>query len=269
MGILRRTATPSSARTPTCARRREDPFLRGPHHDATHLLSGRRSGDAAHASGDRGCPRPRACDLPRLRRLSRARPHLGRHDAVGYRRYPEPGTDRSGRCVHPDAIFQTGDYLFVGRNGTRNGFVRCNARSIGSATSGATERANPDCETSSATIWNNYANAQAAVSGGRGVHRQRRTGLRTRPSPPGSSRRRDDRLRHDGQFGGGAIGFRTGRFRSAPLRLILAANTHTLSSTDVPAHTHSFRPRTGQRRRAYAHGDNEQRRRACAYDVYH
>jgi hypothetical protein len=67
------------------------------------------------------------------------------------------------------AIYNTGDYIFVGKNGTRNGAVRCNGRTIGDASSGATERANADTTDLYAYLWDNYANGQAAVSTGRGA----------------------------------------------------------------------------------------------------
>lgn len=79
---------------------------------------------------------------------------------------PEPVDTTAS--VDANAIFQTGDVIFVGKNGTREGFVRMNGRTLGSATSGATERANADCEDLFEYIWNNYANGQAGVSGGRG-----------------------------------------------------------------------------------------------------
>lgn len=52
---------------------------------------------------------------------------------------------------------------------TKIGFVRCNGRTIGNGVSGGTERANADCEALFAYLWNAMANAQAAVSGGRGA----------------------------------------------------------------------------------------------------
>jgi hypothetical protein len=71
--------------------------------------------------------------------------------------------------VDADSIFQTGDMIFVGKNGTRAGFVRCNGRTIGNAASGATERANADTVALFTYVYDNYANGQAAVSGGRGA----------------------------------------------------------------------------------------------------
>lgn len=70
--------------------------------------------------------------------------------------------------VPDEATLQTGHVHFELVNTTKTGFVRLNARTIGSASSGATERANADCEDLFLYLWNNLANGQAAVSGGRG-----------------------------------------------------------------------------------------------------
>jgi hypothetical protein len=51
---------------------------------------------------------------------------------------------------------------------TRSGWVRANARTIGSSSSGATERANADTETLFLFLWNNFSDTRAPVSGGRG-----------------------------------------------------------------------------------------------------
>jgi hypothetical protein len=51
-----------------------------------------------------------------------------------------------GSAVDAATIFQTGDSLWLDASGARTGWVRNNGRTIGSATSGASERANSDCE---------------------------------------------------------------------------------------------------------------------------
>lgn len=50
------------------------------------------------------------------------------------------------------------------------GWVLLSGRTIGSATSGATERANADTQTLFELLWNSMANTEAAVSGGRGAN---------------------------------------------------------------------------------------------------
>lgn len=66
--------------------------------------------------------------------------------------------------------FVTGDMIFVLANITRTGFVRCNGRTIGSASSGASERANNDTNSLYAYLWNNFPNATCPVTGGRGAN---------------------------------------------------------------------------------------------------
>ena len=70
--------------------------------------------------------------------------------------------------VDPTAIFQTGDVIWVDVAGSRAGWVRDNGLTIGSATSGATERANADCQALFGFLWNTFSNAMCPVSGGRG-----------------------------------------------------------------------------------------------------
>lgn len=74
--------------------------------------------------------------------------------------FPSSDTD-------PELLFATGDIKMAWRTSTPNGWVRANGRTIGSASSGAAERANADCEDLFKFLWDNDANL--SVSGGRGV----------------------------------------------------------------------------------------------------
>lgn len=78
------------------------------------------------------------------------------------------GGGGGGGAVDPTTIFQTGDELWRKIGGTRTGWVRQNALTIGSATSGASERANADCQNLFLYLWNNYPNSKCPVVGGRG-----------------------------------------------------------------------------------------------------
>lgn len=64
--------------------------------------------------------------------------------------------------------FETGDTCDSFR-ASKTGWVLLDGRTIGSAASGATNRANADTEDLFTVLWNQLADAQAAVSGGRGV----------------------------------------------------------------------------------------------------
>lgn len=75
-----------------------------------------------------------------------------------------------GGGVDPTTIFQTGDVMWLDVQGTRTGWVRDNGRTIGSASSGATERANADTSALFAFLWNNFSNTFCPVSTGRGAN---------------------------------------------------------------------------------------------------
>jgi microcystin-dependent protein len=72
-----------------------------------------------------------------------------------------------GGTVDPTTILATGDVKVSYTTSTIPGWVRMNGRTIGSATSGATERANLDTQALFQFLWASDANL--AVSGGRGA----------------------------------------------------------------------------------------------------
>lgn len=83
---------------------------------------------------------------------------------------PSSGTGGGGGGgVDVTTIFATGDVMWQPVSGSRTGWVRDNGRTIGSATSGATERANADCESLFSFLWNKYSDTFCPVSTGRGV----------------------------------------------------------------------------------------------------
>ena len=75
-----------------------------------------------------------------------------------------------GGGVDPTTVFATGDVLWLDMQGTRTGWVRDNGRTIGSSSSGATERANADTAALFAYLWNNFSNTICPVSTGRGAN---------------------------------------------------------------------------------------------------
>lgn len=75
-----------------------------------------------------------------------------------------------GGGVDPTTVFVTGDVLWLPIQGTRTGWSRANGRTLGSASSGATERANADTEALYAWLWNNFTNTVCPVSTGRGAN---------------------------------------------------------------------------------------------------
>jgi hypothetical protein len=77
------------------------------------------------------------------------------------------GGGGGGGSTDPSTVLTTGDIKTRYGTAILSGFVRMNGRTIGSASSGATERANADAQPLFEYLWNNDANL--AVSGGRGV----------------------------------------------------------------------------------------------------
>lgn len=72
-----------------------------------------------------------------------------------------------GGSVDPTTVLATGDFKLVYNTGNLSGFVRCNGRTIGNASSGATERANADTQALFSFLYT--ANTSLVVSGGRGA----------------------------------------------------------------------------------------------------
>lgn len=82
---------------------------------------------------------------------------------------PTGGGGGSEVPVDENALFQTGMPTWLPISGTKAGWVRYNARTIGSATSGATERANADCEALFLYLWATFSDTLCPVTGGRGI----------------------------------------------------------------------------------------------------
>jgi hypothetical protein len=81
---------------------------------------------------------------------------------------PSTGTP-VGPGIDTTSVRLTGDFFWAPVDTTRAGAVRANGRTIGSVSSGATERANADTQPLFEFLWNNFSNAKCPVSGGRGV----------------------------------------------------------------------------------------------------
>jgi microcystin-dependent protein len=77
------------------------------------------------------------------------------------------GGGGGGGTVDATTILATGDMKVVYGSGPLTGFVRCNGRTIGSASSGASERANSDVQALFEYFWG--VDPNLSVSGGRGA----------------------------------------------------------------------------------------------------
>jgi hypothetical protein len=79
------------------------------------------------------------------------------------------GSGDSG-SADTSTIFQTGDPIWIPVAGTRSGWVRANGRTLGSSSSGGTERANSDTQALFEHLCNNFSDSICAVSSGRGAN---------------------------------------------------------------------------------------------------
>lgn len=82
---------------------------------------------------------------------------------------PPPASDGGGGSIPDSQLLKSGDYKWLPYDVEESGWVRGNARTIGSAGSGATERANDDTEDLYVILWNRLSNSVCPVSGGRGA----------------------------------------------------------------------------------------------------
>lgn len=88
-----------------------------------------------------------------------------------YPSVPSIGASSSGgggTVVDPTTVFSTGDVKWRLEESTIAGWVRVNGRTIGNASSGASERANADTQALFVYVWSTYADAICPVPGGRG-----------------------------------------------------------------------------------------------------
>lgn len=79
------------------------------------------------------------------------------------------GGGGGGGTVSPEITYQTGDIKQRLGSGIHTGFVRLNGRTIGSAGTSATERANNDTQALFEYLWSEFNNTVCPVSGGRGT----------------------------------------------------------------------------------------------------
>jgi len=133
----------------------------------------------------------------------------------------------------PDVFqFSTGMEIDYAVDAALPGWVRKNGGTIGSAASGATERANADTAALYALLWNNYDDSQAAVAGGRGASASADFAAdKTIVLPDARGRATTPFLLGDENFG--TLGLRPG------------TPTHALIEEELPVvagHTHSFTP---------------------------
>ncbi len=83
---------------------------------------------------------------------------------------PSGGGGGGGSSVDPTTVLSTGDIKFRVTGENLTGWVKANGLTIGSATSGATGRANADTQSLYTYLWTNCPDAHCPVLGGRGAN---------------------------------------------------------------------------------------------------
>lgn len=141
----------------------------------------------------------------------------------------------SAPSVDATTILATGDFKARYGTGALTGFVRANGRTIGSATSGASERANSDCQSLFEYLWT--ADVNLTVSTGRGASANAdwvanktivlpdlRGRVMAGLDDMGSSAA--------GRLTGAVSGFGDGLGEAG------GSQTHTLTTSEMPTHSH-------------------------------
>lgn len=138
-----------------------------------------------------------------------------------------------------DLLFQTGDLKVRYGTGTLTGYVRCNGRTVGSAASGASERANADCEDLFEHLWT--ADANLSVSGGRGANAPADWAANKTIALPDWRDRAIIGLGGMGNSDAGRIAdsLVDGSGTNTTLGATVGASTVTLTEAQMPAHTHT------------------------------
>lgn len=151
-----------------------------------------------------------------------------------------------------ELLARTGDYKFRHETGSHSGWVRAAGRTIGSASSGASERANADCEALFLLLWG--ADSTLVVSGGRGANAASDWAAAKTIALP------DLRLR--GLIGMASMGSTLSTLIAAAafdnsengdtLGATVGAGTVTLTTPQIPAHSHTGTAQTnGAHRHSY------------------
>jgi microcystin-dependent protein len=149
---------------------------------------------------------------------------------------PSSGGGGGGGTVDPTTVMQTGHLeLFYG-TGVLSGFVRANGRTIGSATSGATERANADTSALFIYLWG--ADANLAVSGGRGASGAADFAANKTIALPDVRGRGLAGLDDMGNTAASRLSATYFGATATVLGAVGGSESTTLTATQIPAHTH-------------------------------
>lgn len=143
-----------------------------------------------------------------------------------------------GSSVDSTTILATGDFKLVYNVGTLSGFVRCNGRTIGNATSGATERANADTSALFAFLYD--ADTNLSVSGGRGASSSADYAASKTITLPDCRSRSLVAMSNMGNSDSGRLSTTYFGCTGLVLGCVGGAESHTLATTEIPAHSHAL-----------------------------
>ncbi len=143
-----------------------------------------------------------------------------------------------------ELLFRTGDIKMAWRTSAPSGFVRCNGRSIGAPSSGASERANADCEDLFKFLWNNDFNL--AVSGGRGATADGDWAAAKRIDLPDFRGRVPLGMDGMGNADAGRVTDAQLGQDSNVLGSAGGSSTHTLTEAEMPGHEHAVSGETSE-----------------------
>ncbi|QOZ68891.1 hypothetical protein [Bradyrhizobium arachidis] len=159
-----------------------------------------------------------------------------------------------GGGVDPTTLIQTGAIVPFYGVGVLAGFVRLNGRTIGSATSGASERANADCQALFNFLWN--ADGNLPVTPSRGASSAADWAANKTIGTPDF---RGCAISGLDDMGNSAAGRLSATYFGAnPLVLGSRGGSeyHTLTVAEIPQHAHGFSGTTGTDFPDHAHGYN-------------
>jgi len=119
------------------------------------------------------------------------------------------------------------------------GYVLASGRTIGSAASSATERANDDCYALFVLLWNSLANSEAAVSGGRGANADSDWSANKTIALPDLRGRVTAGKDNMGGTTASRLTSAGSGITGTTLGVAGGTETHTLTSAQMPNHSHS------------------------------
>lgn len=162
-----------------------------------------------------------------------------------------------GGSVDPNTIASVGDVKFRPTSEILPGWVKLNGLTIGSPTSGATQRANADTQALFIYLWNNCTDAHCPVIGGRGASGLSDFNANKQITLPDWRGRHPMGLDDMGRAAAGRIIASNvtsggGDDMTTPMASGGEAN-HTLITNEIPAHGHTYSGTTSIQSNGHTH----------------